>query len=363
MSTTTPSTFPASSPYRSLARALDALPNGFPPAPDESDLLLLAKLYSEEEASLAAQLMPEAETPIQIGERLGRDPRELAPILKDMVRKGLISFGKTEQGRPGFSLMPFVVGIYEMQNGRIDEEFARLFERYYQTAFKQILAIAPQLHRVIPVGETVKNNMEVHPYESVDALLDRFQSWGVVDCICRTQKTLIGEPCGHPLDVCMTLSDRPNAFSGDTDVRVLTRDEAHQVLRRAAEAGLVHTVSNNQRDMWYLCNCCTCGCTILRGMAEMGIANVVARSAFINQVDVERCSACENCVSACSFHAIEVDQTAMINETRCIGCGVCVPVCPSGALSLVRREGEKEPPASEADWRAERSQARSALIP
>jgi electron transport complex protein RnfB len=53
-------------------------------------------------------------------------------------------------------------------------------------------------------------------------------------------------------------------------------------LRRAAEAGLVHSVSNSVEGTYYICNCCTCSCGILRGMAELGIANVVASSAFVN---------------------------------------------------------------------------------
>lgn len=120
-------TFEPDSPYRRLARSLDALPNRFPPADDESDLRLLAKLFTPEEADLAANLQPRPETPAQIAARLGRDARELMPMLKEMSKKGLIAFGKTDEGRPGFGLMPFVVGIYEAQGERIDAEMARLF--------------------------------------------------------------------------------------------------------------------------------------------------------------------------------------------------------------------------------------------
>jgi heterodisulfide reductase subunit A-like polyferredoxin len=70
----------------------------------------------------------------------------------------------------------------------------------------------------------------------------------------------------------------------------------------------------------------------------MGIANAVARSAFVNQVDLGLCITCEACYSYCQFSALELagGQTR-VNETRCVGCGVCVPACPEGALALVRR--------------------------
>jgi len=336
--------------HRRLARSLDALPNRFPAADDGSDLRLLAKLYSAQEADLAADLRAVCEGPGEIAARLRREPRETASLLKEMARKGLIAMGKTAEGRLGFRLMPFVVGIYEAQIGRIDAELAGLFEAYYQKSFKHALEIQPQLHRVIPVGESIQNSMEVLPFESVSGLVDQMQAWGVLDCICRTQKALIGESCEHPVDVCMAFSTTPGAFDGGGVIRPLDREGALHTLKRASEAGLVHTVSNNQRDVWYICNCCTCSCAILRGMAELGIANVVARSAFVNQVDESLCMVCGECVEACSFDALKVDARAEVLETRCVGCGVCVKVCPQGALSLVRRAGESLPPLNEEAW-------------
>ena len=79
-------------------------------------------------------------------------------------------------------------------------------------------------------------------------------------------------------------------------------------LRRAAEAGLVHTVSNSQEGVWYICNCCTCSCGILRGMADLGMANVVARSAFVNQVDEDACRRAALLRAACQFGAMHGGQ-------------------------------------------------------
>ena len=87
--------------YRRLAACLDALPNGFPPAEDAADLRLLAKLFSVEEAELAANLHAEMETAAQIAQRLGREMRGVAELLKQMARKGLILFGKTADGQIG----------------------------------------------------------------------------------------------------------------------------------------------------------------------------------------------------------------------------------------------------------------------
>ena len=345
--------------YRNLARRLDELPNGFPATAEGTELRLLAKLFSPDEAALTAQLRLTLETPAEIADRTGGDARQIAVQLKALARRGLITAGRAAGGF-GFGLMPFVVGFYERQSMTMDAEFARLFEDYFHQAFGKVAHIRPQLHRVVPVHQTVEAEMEVRPYESAAEIVAGCKSWGVLDCICRKQKALVGEACGHPLDVCMAMSPVAGAFEGSSVVRALTQDEAMATLHRAADAGLVHTVGNSQDGIWYICNCCTCGCTILRGMAELGMANVVARSAFVNHVDEAACQACALCADACQFDALEVSDVAHVDTIRCVGCGVCVLVCPEKALSLVRRPPEEvlPPPATESAWLSERAAAR-----
>lgn len=349
----------ADTAYKRLAERLDALPNGFPPTTDGVELRLLAKLFTEEEAELAAQLRLTLETPEKFAERMGGEPAQLRKQLKGMFRRGLINAGQADGGL-GFGLLPFVVGIYEMQGATIDAELAGLFEQYYHTAFREVLKVQPAVHRVIPVNESIKTGLEVHPFESAAQIIAGARAWGVIDCICRVQKRLIGEPCEHPIDVCLTMSSTPGAFDHTPAVRALTQETAMATLQRAAEAGLVHSVSNNQKGVSYICNCCTCSCGILRGMAELGLANVVARSAYLNQVDQELCLLCGLCLERCQFDALSLNTTLTINEMRCVGCGVCTLACPEGALKLVLRpEGEAPPPPETgADWLEARAIAR-----
>jgi len=342
-------------PYKRLAERLDTLPNGFPPSDDGSELKLLAKLFTLEEADLASQLRIILESSTQIAERLGLEHTSTRQMLKSMARRGLIRTGKMDDGL-GYGLLPFVVGIYENQLGIIDEELARLFEEYYQNSFPIVLSIQPSIHRVVPIGESIKMNMQVAPYESAAGIIENAQSWGVQDCICRIQTRLIGKPCKHPVDMCMVMSPVRDAFANSNEIKPLTKDEAYATLHRADQAGLVHSVSNNQRGDWYICNCCTCSCGILRGMAELGIANVVASSAFINTVDEILCNACGLCVESCQFDALTVEMVASVNGTRCVGCGVCVDTCPDHALILVRRPEEevKPVPVNLLDWGMQR---------
>ena len=348
-------------PHQRLAAALDALPNRFPATPDGSELRLLERLFTAEQADLAARLSTEYETPETIAARLGLDTGETRNALKGMARGGLIEVGPAADGL-GFRLLPFVVGIYEMQVSRMDEQLARLFEDYFRQGFGEMLRVEPQVHRVIPVQESVRNDMSIEPFESAAALIDHAQSWGALYCICRKQKALLGDPCEHPLDVCMTFSGRPNAYDNNPVIRALTRDEALATLRRAADAGLVHSVSNSQDGVTYVCNCCTCSCGILRGMSELGIANAVARSAFVNTVDDLQCNGCGECLEPCQFDALTIDGIAVVDGVRCVGCGVCVVSCPNEAMALVRRPEQEilAVPADPGEWGRRRQSARGA---
>jgi len=345
--------------YKRLARHLDSLPNGYPPSDDGAELRILAKLFTPEEADLAARLRPTPESAARLAERLGADPEALPLQLKAMGRRGLITVKRTPEGL-AFGALPFVVGIYENQLGQLDVEFATLFEAYYKQAFGRVMAFPPSVHRVIPVQESVRTGMEILPFESAAAILSTGNAWGVFDCICRKQKSLIGEPCGHPIDVCLTFSEKPGAYDHHPVIHPITQQDALATLQRAAEAGLVHSVGNSQEGLSYVCSCCTCSCGVLRGMADLGLANVVARSAFVNQVDEERCVGCELCLDRCQFDALFLDEVARVDSTRCVGCGVCVPSCPEDALGLARRPEEEieAPPGDPREWQIQRLTAR-----
>ena len=342
--------------YRQLADALNAMPEGFPPVPDDSHLRLLEYFFTPEEAALAAQLQIEVEPMRPLIKRLGGDPRETGAMLKDMAKRGLIKFGRSEAGS-GFALEPFVVGIYENHAGRIDAEMAELFEKYYMAGFGNLLTSAPQAHRIIPVQESVQSTSEIRPYESLIEIVKKAGSIGVQDCICRKQQELVtGEACGHLMQVCMALAPMEGAFANSEIFKALTTEEALELLKACAKDGLVHSVSNTQEGNYYICNCCDCCCGFLRGMKDLGIANVMARSAFVNTVDEDECIACGACEEVCPFGALSMADTIVVDAIKCTGCGVCIPACPTEALSLVRRpEHEIKPvPETHAHWANER---------
>ena len=346
--------------YKKLALHLDRIPNGFPETESGVELKILAKLFTPEQAEIACHMSLEPQLAKTIAKIAGKDDRETFSLLKAMVKKGLIDAQKGDGGL-AFKLIPFVVGFYERQNARIDEEFAHLFEAYYKETFHRMMTIKPSVHRVIPIEKTIPLNIDVLPYERASTYIEEAKSWGVLDCICRVQKRLIGQGCSHSVNNCMVISSRAGAFKSSKEIRSLTKEEALEILVQADKEGLVHSTRNVRDGVDYICNCCSCSCSVLRGLAVYGSPHAVDRSHFFAVVDEDLCTGCEICVDRCHFKAIEMnDGICSIDRLRCFGCGLCITTCPTEALSLQQKEESEieATPATEEEWMANRAAAR-----
>ena len=331
--------------YKKLAQKLDNLPNRFPATESGVEISLLEKIFSLPEATLAAEMYLKKEPASVIAARANISEKEARRTLKDMVRKRVILFSKGESVLV-FGLMPFVVGFYEELLPRMNEEIARLFEAYFQETHGGITGKGLSVHRVVPVQESIDFELEIFPYEKASNLLENAKSWGVRDCICRVQKKLIGDPCDHPVENCLVFAPIEGAFDNSEVDRAISKEEALEILHQAEDAGLVHTTGNYRDHNSYICNCCTCSCGILRSVAEFNNSSVIARSDFLVVVDEDLCIACGDCLERCQFDALDIDGgVCEVDMANCVGCGLCVPVSPEGALVLIRRpEGEVPPP-------------------
>lgn len=346
--------------YRRLARQLDAIPNGFPPAENGAELRLLQKLFSPQEAFLAAHMTSHREPAAAIAERAGLDPEDARIMLKAMARRELIRVGRQE-GQLTFGLMPFIVGFYEGQLARMDRELAELFEDYFTETAGAVGHWAPAVHRVIPVEEAVPAGIEFYAFERASTLLESARAWAVRDCICRVQQKLLGKGCDRPLESCIVFGPVPGMFDAVETMRPISLDQALQILREAEDAGLVHSPGNYRDGLSYICNCCTCCCGVLRTVAEFGLPTAIARADFMAVADQDLCVGCGECVGRCQFGATSLwEGLCQVDTGRCVGCGLCVTICAPGALRLERRPpGEVQPPpANLGAWLTERARAR-----
>lgn len=349
--------------YKQLAHQLDELPNGFSPTASGVELRLLAKIFTPVEAQLASVMTLKAEPSADIALRAGADPKEAHRTLKDMALKGLVRFRKGER-QLLFALEPFIVGFYEEQLPFMDEEMAALFEQYYLESRAGITRDEPSLHRIIPVQEAIPHEISIFPYEQASQIVEAAKAWGVRNCICRVQQRLVGKGCDRPLEVCLTLAPIEGAFDHNQVDRAITKEEALDILHISEKAGLIHSTGNYANGIYYICNCCTCCCGIMRAISEFDIPTAVARSDFFAVVDQNLCIGCGDCVSRCQFGALSlVEDTANVDYNRCMGCGLCASYCLLDGIHLERRPAEENKPVPQniKEWGERRLEMRKGI--
>ena len=364
--------------YRQLAAALEALPNGYPATASGVELRILERIFSPDEAAVAASLLPVPERVEAIARRVRRPVDALRAQLEEMAAKGQI-LAVRRGGEPGdaaagaaaggtrYSLLPFVIGIYEFQLPRMDRELAELFEEYMPALMKELGGHRPAMARVVPVGVHIDAPPAVLRYERVRAILDDGASFRVMDCICRKEKAALGSPCSHTSETCLAISPEPEGLKDFPSWgRRISREEALALLDRFEEEGLVHCTFNVQRGPMFLCNCCPCCCGFLRGLNEFEVPNFLVRSNWVAELAADECVLCGTCAAGrCPTGAIvEAGDGYAVKRERCIGCGVCVVSCSGAALSLAPRPADERttPPGTVMGWAFRRAAARSGPV-
>lgn len=320
--------------FEQLADALDKLPNGFTRTPERTEIRILKKLFSPEEAALAGRLGGSYEPIDELAKRNGLPVEQTRKQLIDLARRGVIWLYK-EKGKPHIRLAPFIVGIYEAQLELMDHELAHLVEDYLlHGGAEGIMKPQPALHRVLPASGSVKTE-QVLPYDDVRAILLSAKTFHLRDCICRAQQDHLGSrECDFPVDMCLSFSEDERPARPED----ISREEALAILDKSEQVGLVHTVANVMKGVGYVCNCCGCCCAILRGINEFGIENSVASANYFAEIDPEICASCGTCISRCQVNAIsEGEYASVVDRARCIGCGLCVTGCPNDAARLERK--------------------------
>jgi len=160
------------------------------------------------------------------------------------------------------------------------------------------------------------------------------------ECVCRHARA---QHC-EPTQVCMVIGQPVVDFILEhqpTTSRLLTRDEALELLRAEHERGHLHSAwfKDAMLDRFYaICNCCKCCCGGIQAMTQWG-ARMMAPSGYVAAVNQEECAACGTCVETCAFNAMSLNETSSVLDwERCMGCGACEVKCPSQAITLVRDE-------------------------
>ena len=196
--------------------------------------------------------------------------------------------------------------------GKCFEEYTRL--RVGMLA--PVLGNGVNFMRVMPVMSAIENNTHKASYDELSTLIDSAWAISVGPCSCRRSRRLMGEGCGHlEEDMCLYLNDNAVSFSKSGEHRLISKEEAYEILRRAEDNGLVHEVNQAPgfEGVTAICNCCGCSCYALR-IAELFRSPNGVSSNFIARVNKDNCVACGQCVENCQTNAVRLGQKRCISD-------------------------------------------------
>jgi ferredoxin len=188
--------------------------------------------------------------------------------------------------------------------------------------------------RVIPINKSLEARQWVMPTQQAISILTQASSFALTACSCRTHYQ-----CDKPKEVCFLLNDVADKAVEQKEARRIDFNEAKQVLKSSAEAGLVHlSLYRPDQEVFALCNCCSCCCHDLQLLIKYNRTELVVHSEFIAGTNETLCTDCGLCAENCPFKARNLtDNGLSFDSERCYGCGVCVPMCPENAIEMRKR--------------------------
>ena len=162
--------------------------------------------------------------------------------------------------------------------------------------------------RAMPVGSAIRNDSHAATYDEVEHIIERAWAISVGPCSCRRTRRLMGEGCGHlEEDMCMYIDDNAKFFSKQGSHRLVSKEEALEILKRAEDNGLVHEINaaEGYDGPTAICNCCGCSCLALR-LGEYFNAPDMLRTNYVAKVERDKCVACGLCVDNCQMGALKL---------------------------------------------------------
>jgi NAD-dependent dihydropyrimidine dehydrogenase PreA subunit len=331
--------------------------------PESDQLMPIIKArYTVEEAEFLTGMPFSGSTLEELAEAKKRDPKELGPWLDELAGKGII-FRRQSGDSVRYSLNDsyFVFLRSTYWPGNDDDEAGRKMaphvnKYFYDGYYDQYVTVHAKGLRALPIHQTIEDPRQILPYEDVVKVLDNFEYFTVSTCPCRQRKKLDDDShtCQKPMGNCLHFDTLGRYCVENGMGREITREEAEQILKESADAGMVHGVSNWRDKPDTICNCCSCCCLWMEAYHKLDHHKSLDASNYRVKTNPETCKACGLCVKRCPMDAIQLKfcaeatnkfhKAAVLDPELCIGCGVCVHKCPTDSLVLERKEEIVDPP-------------------
>jgi NAD-dependent dihydropyrimidine dehydrogenase PreA subunit len=333
--------------------------------------------YTPEEASLVTGIPFKGKSLEELAEMKQMDPAALQERMDALANKGLV-FRVVVGDTIRYSLndVYFVQYRSTWWPGGTDDRSKAIApwtnQYYYRGAWDRFEHFSTKYVRALPIEGTIEDTRGVMPYEEVAKVLDQHDYFSVSICPCRHRKNLDPdfEDSTYPMENCLHFGQLGRYIDENGMGRQITREETEEILRKSAEAGLVHGVANWQEAPDTICNCDPVCCLFFEAFHKLKHADGLSRSNYVVALNRDTCIGCGLCVKRCPMYALKLEdapealdritvvereegkkelknkkgQVATVNLEDCIGCGVCVYKCPSNSLVLERKEVLDHPP-------------------
>ena len=315
-----------------LARMIGGVP-GMMNKIDENapEYYALACVVTDDQADVAVCAgLRKPRTMEYLAKKCGKSLEETTRLAHELADEGVFTiWTDREDGLERCYVEIFAPGTLERMVGNREQlakhpEIGRAFDEYTGKTGASLATTIPMgssLMRVVPIQSSIDGNPQAVDFEKLSYYLDKYDVYSVSDCSCRASRRIMGDGCGHlEQDMCLHLGPAAEYYADTGKARYVTKEEALEIIKRAEDNGLMHSMPNIHEpgESDSICNCCACSCFGLRVGLMYGARD-----------------------------AISSNYVAQIDESKCVACGQCVEYCPGKALKMGQKLCTKEPLAAE----------------
>ena len=378
--------------YRNLEDRINWFTQGAPAS--ETLTKILQVLFTEKEAKWVARLPIRPFSLKKAAQLWGTSEAKAEKLLDRLCEKGLL-VDSYDHGVRKFVLPPPMIGFFEFSlmrtRGDIDQKYlSELFYQYINVEEDFIkdlfLGMDTKLGRVF-VNESVlmtEKTNHILDYERATHIIEEADFIGVGTCFCRHKNYHLGIPCklNAPMETCLTFGNVARSLAEHGGyTRPIDKAEAKEILEMSYSYNLVQMGENVREHPAFMCNCCGCCCEALEAVRRFSPMQPIATTNYIPKINYDDCVSCGKCEKVCPILAISMQEEVVkgdcsfdnlhdschvikgndssdtlhakcqknrpldnvqkrrpvIDESICLGCGVCARNCPKKAITLQRR--------------------------